>query len=254
MDRTVDPEWYRKVFTIDTLDMPWAEGIVGETETIAGMLELRGDETILDLACGFGHHAMELARRGHPVVGVDLSREYVDYAVAEAARRGLRNVRFLCADLRDVQLDRAFDVVLSLFDGAIGYFEDDDENLKTFSVISAHLLAGGRHLMQLPNPEYARRKFPFRTWSNGSKMLELLEYDWDESRRLIYASTQPVPYGKVFEGLAPLRTRQRAYAVTELESILGAVGMQLESVTSLMDKGTPASDECEYVSVFSRKR
>lgn len=252
MNRQVDPKWYEKVFTADILDMPWAEGIVGETQVVLDMLEAPAKGTVLDLACGFGHHALELARRGYEVTGVDLSHELVEHAVSEAERRNLR-VELLCADLRGLRLGRTFDVVLSLFDGAIGYFETEEENLETFAVISAHLKSGGRHLMQVPNPDYARKHYPQRTWSAGSKMLEVLEYDWDEVERVMYASTQPISYGEVFPGMAPIETRQRVYELDELEAILASNGMRISKVYSLLDAAVPASDDCDYMSVISRK-
>jgi 2-polyprenyl-3-methyl-5-hydroxy-6-metoxy-1,4-benzoquinol methylase len=252
MDRNVDHDWYKKVFTIESLDMPWAEQIVEETQVVIDMVGLSGGETILDLACGFGHHAMELARQGYRVVGVDIARDFIDYAVQEAARRELA-VDFICSDLRELDIGQSFDVVLSLFDGAIGYFESERENLKTFSVIASYLNSGGKHLMQIPNPEYARKHFPCRTWCAGKKMLEIMEYDWDEADRQIYASTQAVVYGEVFAGLSPIKTRQRAYDLEELEALLSSVDMTIDKVTSLMDKSVPVSDRCEYISVVSHK-
>lgn len=252
MNRQVDPQWYLKVFTADVLDMPWGEGIEEETQVVVDMLDLTGNETILDLACGFGHHALELARRGFRVVGVDVSQELIDYAKARALQKGI-DVEFICADLRSLSIDHKFEVVLSLFDGAIGYFETEEENLKTFSVISSFLRPGGKHLMQIPNPEYARKKYPRRTWCEGSKMIELLEYDWDEAQHFIYATTQPLRYGEVFHGLDPIRTRQRAYELSELHSILASEKIKILYVYSLLDKNMPASDDCDYISVVSVK-
>lgn len=40
-------------------------------------MQLKGGERILDLACGFGRHSLELARRGIDVTGVDITRDYV---------------------------------------------------------------------------------------------------------------------------------------------------------------------------------
>lgn len=249
MDRNVDPQWYRTAFPLEILDMPWMERIVEETKVVVEMLELEGGETVLDLACGCGHHAMELALKGHHVVGVDLSEPLIRYAQGEAERRGLA-VEFVCADIRDLRLDERFDVVLSLFDGAIGYFETDEENLKTFAAISRALKQGGKHLMQIPNADYARKNFPMRTWYRGSKMVELLEYDWDEDARLIYASTQPARYGEVFRD-APVRARQRVYDLPELHAVLTHEGMRVLRVHSVLSKDAPLDDACEYLSVVS---
>jgi SAM-dependent methyltransferase len=252
MNKQVDPSWYRNVFTLDVIDMPWAENIEEETQIVLDMLELSGHETILDLACGFGHHSLELARLGFNVVGVDISQQLIDYAQEQATQRSLE-VEFLCADLRYLSLNKKFDVVLSLFDGAIGYFENEEENLKTFTVISNFLKVGGKHLMQIPNSQYARKYYPSRTWCQGSKMIEIMEYDWDEATHSIYALTQPIRYKEVFHEFNPIRTRQRAYDMPELRSILSSVNITLLHVYKLLDKEAQPSDESEYLSIVSTK-
>ena len=40
-------------------------------------LEMKGHEKVRDLACGFGRHWLELARRGYDVTGVDITRVYI---------------------------------------------------------------------------------------------------------------------------------------------------------------------------------
>lgn len=47
-------------------------------------LKLQGNERILDLACGYGRHSLELARRGYDVTGIDITSEYIKYATEQA--------------------------------------------------------------------------------------------------------------------------------------------------------------------------
>lgn len=65
--------------------------------------------TVLDAGCGTGRVAIELARRGHDVVGVD-----VDPAMLEAARAKAPDLTWIEADLTDPAFDlgRTFDVVV----------------------------------------------------------------------------------------------------------------------------------------------
>jgi tellurite methyltransferase len=53
---------------------------------------------VVDLACGRGRNALAVAARGHPVVGIDRSREHLETLTRAAAGRGL-SVRGLRADL-----------------------------------------------------------------------------------------------------------------------------------------------------------
>ena len=73
MPENVDPRWYRKIWTLDLQDASWAGATAGEVNFIVEVLELASGQRILDLACGFGRHALELARRGWAVVGVDIT-------------------------------------------------------------------------------------------------------------------------------------------------------------------------------------
>ena len=161
MPGEVDPQWYKKIWTLDVQDASWVEPTAREVDFAVEVLQLRGRERVLDLACGFGRHALELARRGYPVVGVDITPEYVDEARKRAAAERLE-AEFIRADLREVSFHDEFDVVLNLADGAIGYLEAEQENLKIFDVIASALRPGGRHLMGICNAAYAEKHFPRR--------------------------------------------------------------------------------------------
>src|SRR5271170_1352173 len=75
----------------------------------AALVDSYGPGSVLDAGCGTGRVAMELSRRGHPVVGVD-----VDEAMLTAARAKAPGLAWLLGDLADPALDlgRTFDVVV----------------------------------------------------------------------------------------------------------------------------------------------
>ncbi len=60
----------------------------------------------LDLACGMGQNGLWLAEQGYVVDLIDISRAALRRAQAEAARRGLRQINLLQADLDDIPLER----------------------------------------------------------------------------------------------------------------------------------------------------
>ena len=64
----------------------------------ADMAGLRGDEHLLDLYCGIGSVGLSMAGRVGRLTGVEIVPEAVECAVANAARAGIENARFLCAD------------------------------------------------------------------------------------------------------------------------------------------------------------
>lgn len=225
----VPQDWYTRGFPLETAQMPWADRTVAEVDRAMAMLKPQGGERVLDLACGIGRHALELRRRGFEVVGVDISAELLDLAERDAAEQGL-DVSFVEADLRELDLEDEFDVVLSLNDGAVGYFETDEENYRTFEVVARALRSGGGHLMQLPNVLHAEKHLPQRTWIAGDATIELSDHHWNAEARYLEGSTVPIRIGEVFEELAPIPFRQRLYSVEELEEIYGSVGMRLANV------------------------
>ena len=80
-------------------DLPWDTGIPEERlmEVVRG-LELPG-RTALDIGCGAGTNAIELARMGLEVTGLDISEEAVEMARQRAADAGVDGVRFEVASI-----------------------------------------------------------------------------------------------------------------------------------------------------------
>ena len=60
--------------------------------------ELTGEETVVDLYCGAGTITLALAEKAKQVIGVEIVPEAVENATLNAARNGMDNVEFLCAD------------------------------------------------------------------------------------------------------------------------------------------------------------
>lgn len=228
---------------------PWAEGAPGQVEFLSTVLDLQGDERILDLACGFGRHSLELARRGHPVVGVDITPDFVDAARDAAEVEGL-DAEFMCCDVRDVHFSEEFDVVLNMADGAVGYLEDDAENRKIFEIAARALRPGGRQFLDLINAAYAEKHCPVRSWKAGANGISLLHLRWDSaSRRLIHS-------GRFLEYGLPVERRDgsgraasyRLYLRRELERILGDVGLRVVRAFGGFDRGTaPSPDRAPLV-------
>ncbi len=60
--------------------------------------ELDGTQTVLDLYCGTGTITLCLAKRAKSVIGVELIDAAIEDAKKNAARNGIENARFFCAD------------------------------------------------------------------------------------------------------------------------------------------------------------
>jgi len=97
---------------------------------------------LLDLGCGTGRHAVELASRGYEIVGVDLSEAMLERARRRATAEGAAGTTFLQGDIATIELDRSFDAVLSMF-AVVGYQLSDAAVRATFANVRRHLEPGG---------------------------------------------------------------------------------------------------------------
>ena len=95
-----DGEDYQQRF--DTLAAQGVD-VHGEATFVAAL----APRSVLDAGCGTGRVAIELARRGIEVVGVDADRSMID-----AARARAPHGHWIHADMATVDLDRHFDVVV----------------------------------------------------------------------------------------------------------------------------------------------
>lgn len=223
----IPQDWYATAFDGSTAEMAWTERTEGEINRALTMLRPEGGERVLDLACGTGRHSLELVRRGFSVVGSEISSELVEIARADAESQGLE-ATFIEGDLRELDFEDEFDIVLNLNDGAVGYFETDEENHRTFEVISRALKPGGRNLIQVPNVLYARARLPQRSWIPSENMVELVEHRWNKKDRYMEGAMIPLRFGETLEGLNGIEFRQRLYDVEELRGIYSSVGMTFE--------------------------
>lgn len=250
--KAMETDWYKKIWTLNIQNQSWVEDTKKQVDFLIEKLEMKGGEKILDLACGFGRHSLEFARRGYDVTGVDITPEYIEFAKKQAKAETL-NARFICCDIREVQFSVEFDVVLNMADGAIGYLEDEEENLKIFGVISKALKSGGRHFMDIMNRSYAETHFPCKLWEAGEKGLTLSCFEWEQATRTLIYGQADYPYGKplykpeIVEG-----NTIRLYSIDEVESILDKNKMSVYDCYSDFG-GAPLSDNNIQLMVCSRK-
>lgn len=254
MMRMPPSDWYRKIWSLDIKGQSWVEETVKQVDFIVGALGLTGSERILDLACGFGRHSLELARRGYRVTGVDITQCYVDDAIQSAKQEGL-DAEFLCSDIRDLTYSEEFDAVLNLADGAIGYLENDEENLKIFRVITGALKPGGRSLIDICSQEHALMHFPKKHWEIGEHEISLPMFDYDAStKRMLYGG-----FGiKLGEIALPPETIEahsvtRLYSFEEVKEIFAALGVEVLAGYGDYDKNVPLCHKNLQMVILSAK-
>jgi len=150
-----------------------------EVDSIKSLCKIQQEDAILDLCCGVGRHSLELARRGHKVVGVDRTKLYLEKAVMNAKKENLL-IEFVQDDMRTFYRKNSFDVVLSMFT-SFSYFEDHEEQMHVLRNIYSSLRAGGRFILESAGKEILARIFLRQNWSEWPHGFMMEERDTIEN-------------------------------------------------------------------------
>ena len=114
-------------------------------------LELESGAKILDLACGKGRHSKFLNKMGFNVTGVDLSPASIKYAKTFEKE----NLKFEVHDMC-LPFPKKFNAVFNLFT-SFGYFDDENNNLRTIKSIKEELKPDGFGVIDFLNSEYLKK-------------------------------------------------------------------------------------------------
>ena len=183
-------------------------------------LTLEPGERVLDVPCGYGRIALELAARGFRVSGLDASGEYVAEARRRAEERRLA-AEFVLGDMRALPWRGEFDAALCV-GNSFGYF-DDEGNRAFLAAVHAALKPGGRFFLSYPLvAELALAGRHLRDWQRLGDTL-LLSESWYERRGRLETTYTAIDLAT----RAPIDEKHASYRVyprTELEELVRTLG------------------------------
>lgn len=139
-------------------------------------------QTLLDVPCGSGRIALEMARRGYEVTGVDFNSQAIQKAKQKAQRMTKNRPSFVQDDMRNMQLDRKFNMAACLYN-SFGYFSET-ENLAFLKSVSNLLTDGGcllleTHVLETLLPVFTPKEY----WRYDEYiLLEERVFDFNDSR------------------------------------------------------------------------
>jgi SAM-dependent methyltransferase len=185
---------------------------------------------VLEYGTGNGRIALPLARAGHQVTGVDLSRPMLDDFESRLAKEPAevrRRVKLRQGDMRHLRLGPRFDLVLCTFNTFLHLYTRVDVE-QFLARVKAHLAPGGRFALDVSipsasemarDPNHAYYCPPFRYPSTGEMVKYTERFDYDALRQVLFVSMEfaPEPRQRV-SWMTPLAHSQ--FYPRELESLL----------------------------------
>ncbi|MEI7499075.1 MAG: class I SAM-dependent methyltransferase [Bacteroidota bacterium] len=121
----------------------FTRGTIKECDFIEQEINFDKRLKILDIGCGTGRHSIELAKRGYPVTGIDLSKSMLDSAREKALAQNLK-INFIQADARNSNFSNQFDLIIMLCEGAFPLMETDEMNFQILKNASTALRNSGK--------------------------------------------------------------------------------------------------------------
>lgn len=206
-----------------------AENTPAQIDFVVEALDASPPMKFLDLGCGHGRHANELARRGYEVLGLDLVEGFLDVARRQAEQDGLK-VTYVQGDMGAFAVDGAFDRVICLYD-AFGFF-DDMHQIETLRCVHRALVDGGKLMLDIRTREYMVRLpgVSVLDKGNGDMMIDRQQFDL-ETGRFVDRRTY-VRDGKQREVMFSVRL----WSFTEIRLILQTIGLEVEAVHGGFEK------------------
>jgi SAM-dependent methyltransferase len=192
-------------------------------QSILQYVDLEEGSQILDLCCGPGRYATELAKMGFEVVGIDINEDYVALAQKIAEQERV-SPEIIVGDMRELAYVDRFDAVINV-GTSFGFFETDAENQLVVESLARALKPGGRFLLEMGNRDYLLKNFEAansRENPDGSVTQVQRIFDYERSR--INTTFRRSSNGELVEAWAH---SWRAYTLAEVASLLSHADLEL---------------------------
>jgi len=251
----MDNEWFYTFFQQDYFRKtpgqvdPVIDNSVMQAEFLRDVLELGLNHGILDLCCGYGRHAINLARMGYNVTGFDLCERALKLARQKARREHLE-VHLVRGDIRALPFRNSLDRIYNVF--AFGYLENDSDILGVLKGAARGLRSGGRLLVDVINGPRILRDFVEKERAEEVDRYILQERSYDEkTRRLrsewtfIYKDTGETNKHSISERLC---------SVSDLVSMTESAGLRVLNIYGDFDKTEHDEDSNRIIVIAEKKQ
>jgi SAM-dependent methyltransferase len=244
--------WWESIFTenfLNTIPEYSQAYIRREVNFIESGLGLNPGWLVLDIGCGTGRHAIELANRGYQVVGIDLSLPLLTRAAEEAQQRNVK-VTFLHKNILETEFEQGFDGIYCI-GTSFGYF-DEGENIELIKKIYQILKPNSYLLLEVINRDYVIKNQPNFIWFEGKNCVirEETSFNYITSRLLVRRN---IFYQDKSE--ERMEYNIRLYSCHELGMLLHENGFRVTEISGdFVTPGAFFGSESKRLIIVSEKR
>ena len=205
-----------------------AELTVKETAFMLRYFELQPGNKVLDLMCGYGRHAIALAKKGIEVTAIDNLADYIT-EIKDTAEKNHLPVKAIREDIIHFRATGVFDLALCM-GNSLNFFNADD-TVSLLTAVAKNLKEKGQLLINTWSlAEIAIKSIADHSWSviDGMKFLTASEYMFHptriESESIIIAA----------DGTTETKTAiDYIYSVNEMEAMLKEAGFAMKEIYSI---------------------
>jgi SAM-dependent methyltransferase len=222
-----------------------AERNAREAEAIWQMLSLQLGQKVLDIGCGHGRIAYELAKRGAHVTGLDANARFLERARVDAATAGIE-IAYVEGDMRALPWRGRFDAALIWYT-TFGYFDEDDNECVLMQAAQALRLRGRLLIEQISRAALLREGLPrsFVTERGDDLMIDLVSYDLWTDRT--HTERITVRDGRVRRAVFSVRL----YSLAEFARLLKTAGFR--KIEAFGRNGEPLTLDSRRLIVVAEK-
>ncbi len=208
-------------------------------------------ELILDLGCGTGKMAIELARRGYDMTGVDYSPEMLNIA-REEAEKNKSDILWLCQDITEFELYGTVDVTVCCLD-TLNHLTQKTKLDKCLALVHNYLIPDGVFIFDINGKYKFENIYADETYAmeeNGAVCIWQNNYN-DKTKLCDF-------YITLFEEGADGRytrydetQRERMYTISEIKQALLKAGFEFIGAYSDFDFNE-GDDSSERIYIAAR--
>jgi len=198
-----------------------------EVDFIQEVAALKKRSKVLDIMCGYGRHALELARREVSVTAIDNLQAYIDEIKTKAEEENL-SVNAFHADVLHANLDEVYDAIICM-GNSFAFFNREDA-ITILKNCSDHLKKDGVLIINSwMIAEVAIRHFKEKDWHYAGEYKCMLEYKyWLHPSRIESEQTIIAPDGSI----ETVKGIDYIFTLNELELIFNEAGLKTKDVFS----------------------